>query len=113
MKFEQEKLTEEHALNKGGNTVKLSKGFVNYQLEGAKESDLCVLIHGLTIPSFAWDKTLPFLENQGYQVLRYDLYGSKEPSKALKTLLSGFYNINITKKRLVLVEKIQTNTHQR
>lgn len=58
-----------------GDFVELSQGFVHYELSGAPEGDLVVLVHGFSVPYYVWDPTVDELIKQGFQVLRYDLYG--------------------------------------
>lgn len=58
-----------------GDFVELSEGFVHYELSGAPEGELVVLVHGFSVPYYVWDPTVDELVIQGYRVLRYDLYG--------------------------------------
>ena len=58
-----------------GDFVELSQGFVHYELSGAPEGELVVLVHGFSVPYYVWDPTVDELVKQGFQVLRYDLYG--------------------------------------
>ena len=58
-----------------GDFVELSEGFVHYELSGAPEGELVVLVHGFSVPYYVWDPTVDELVKQGYRVLRYDLYG--------------------------------------
>ncbi len=58
-----------------GEFVELPNGFVHYELSGAPEGDLVVLVHGFSVPYYVWDPTVDELVNQGYRVLRYDMYG--------------------------------------
>lgn len=58
-----------------GDFVELSHGFVHYELSGAPEGELVVLVHGFSVPYYVWDPTVDELVKQGFQVLRYDLYG--------------------------------------
>ncbi len=59
----------------GGTYIKLSAGYTHYKLTGNENNKLIVLVHGGTIPMFTWTKQVPFLNNAGYQVLIYDVYG--------------------------------------
>jgi len=58
-----------------GDFVELSEGFVHYELSGAPEGELVVLVHGFSVPYYVWDPTVDELVKQGFRVLRYDLYG--------------------------------------
>ena len=55
-----------------GDFVELSEGFVHYELSGAPEGELVVLVHGFSVPYYVWDPTVDELVKQGYRVLRYD-----------------------------------------
>ncbi|MBW6471905.1 MAG: alpha/beta hydrolase [Anaerolineaceae bacterium] len=58
-----------------GDFVELSHGFVHYELSGAPEGELVVLVHGFSVPYYVWDPMVDELVQQGFRVLRYDLYG--------------------------------------
>jgi pimeloyl-ACP methyl ester carboxylesterase len=58
-----------------GAFIQLSDGITHYQLGGDKNSEVVVLVHGFSVPSFIYDPTFEFLSKQGFQVLRYDLFG--------------------------------------
>ena len=57
------------------NFVELSSGHVHYELSGENKSRVVVLVHGFSIPAYVWEPTFLHLINEGYTVLRYDLYG--------------------------------------
>jgi len=59
----------------GHTFASLSHGQVHYALEGDGNNPLVVLVHGFSLPSYVWDATAQGLVAQGYQVLRFDLYG--------------------------------------
>jgi len=59
----------------GGSFTQLSDGYTHYRLEGPVKGPPVVLIHGLSVPLFNWDHTVPALPRAGFRVLRYDLYG--------------------------------------
>ena len=40
-----------------------------------KSIETVVLVHGFSVPMFIWETTFRFLSEQGYRVLRYDLFG--------------------------------------
>jgi len=58
-----------------GAYVELSDGKTHYELSGPNEGPLVVLIHGGTIPFFAWDAQVPALTEAGFRVLRYTQFG--------------------------------------
>ena len=61
--------------NVSGSFVKLNNGYVHYELLGPDSGKTIVLIHGFSIPYVIWDHTIRALADEGYRVLRYDLYG--------------------------------------
>jgi len=58
-----------------GQFAQLSDGNTHYQWHGPANRPVLVCIHGLTTPSFVWDRLLPHLTQAGFRVLTYDLYG--------------------------------------
>lgn len=58
-----------------GQFIKLSDGYVHYELSGPDDGPVAVLVHGISTPYFVWDDTQPALAKAGFKVLRYDLYG--------------------------------------
>ncbi len=58
-----------------GKYAQLSDGKVRYELAGPEEGELVVLIHGLIGHMHVWDYQFKFLLDNGYRVLRFDLYG--------------------------------------
>ncbi|MFX0121556.1 MAG: alpha/beta fold hydrolase [Promethearchaeota archaeon] len=58
-----------------GEFIQLSNGFVHYELNGPVDADIVVLVHGFSSPLFVWDFTFDKLVEEGFKVLRYDLYG--------------------------------------
>jgi len=59
----------------GGTYVTLPSGVTHYELTGRPDGPVVVLIHGGTIPFFAWDTQMPALLEAGFRVLRYDHFG--------------------------------------
>jgi pimeloyl-ACP methyl ester carboxylesterase len=59
----------------GGTYVALSDGVTHYELRGAADGPIVVLIHGGTIPFYAWDAQVPALIDAGFRVLRYTQFG--------------------------------------
>ena len=58
-----------------GNYVRLGDGITHYEIAGDPNANTVVLIHGGSVPYFIWDRTFPDLTEQGFRVVRYDLYG--------------------------------------
>jgi len=55
--------------------AQLSNGKVRYEFAGPESGEVVVLIHGLIGHMHIWDYQFKFLIEQGYRVLRFDLYG--------------------------------------
>ena len=58
-----------------GEFVKLSDGWVHYELKGPESGQIVVLIHGNSSPYFSFDNNMKALIDSGFRVLRYDIYG--------------------------------------
>ena len=58
--------------------IKLSAGLTHYELAGPPDGPLVVLVHGISIPMWAWDGVVPPLVQAGFRVLRYDAFGRGE-----------------------------------
>ena len=72
---EKQKLTDEERQNSSGEFVKLSAGITHYQTIGNDSAKTVILIHGFSVPYYIWDGTYEYLAQQGFHVIRYDLYG--------------------------------------
>ena len=59
----------------GGTYAALSDGVTHYELSGPADAPVVVLIHGGTIPFYAWDAQVPPLLDAGFRVLRYTHFG--------------------------------------
>lgn len=77
-----------------GKFVQLPAGPTHYQDAGKAEKGTVILIHGgMVLGMKAWDKNIRSLEEAGYRVVRYDLYGrgySARPDQEYTPAL--FYN---------------------
>jgi pimeloyl-ACP methyl ester carboxylesterase len=75
--FDEESKILDDVMRRGlpGQFIKLSDGYVHYELSGPDDGQVAVLIHGISTPYFVWDDTRPALAKAGFRVLRYDLYG--------------------------------------
>lgn len=58
-----------------GSFIELPDGFVHYELSAHTDGATIVLVHGFSVPSYIWDPTFEGLSEEGFTVLRYDLYG--------------------------------------
>jgi pimeloyl-ACP methyl ester carboxylesterase len=58
-----------------GSFVRLSEGFVHYELTGPTDGPVVVLVPGLSVPFTIWDRNAPLLAESGFRVLRFDFYG--------------------------------------
>ncbi|HET7142466.1 MAG TPA: alpha/beta hydrolase [Anaerolineales bacterium] len=84
-----------------GSFIALADGTTHFELSGDVNGAVVVLVHGFSVPYFIYDNTFAFLVNEGFRVLRYDLFGrgySDRPRldynidifvKQLKNLLDG------------------------
>ncbi|WDV45171.1 alpha/beta hydrolase [Clostridiaceae bacterium M8S5] len=59
----------------GGSFAKLSDGYTHYELKGNEDAKVIVLVHGNAAPAVTWDYNIQPLLDEGYRVLRYDIYG--------------------------------------
>ena len=59
----------------GGSYIQLSEGVTHYELGNPAREKTVVLVHGFSVPYFIFDPTFHFLKQQGFRVLRYDLFG--------------------------------------
>ena len=58
-----------------GTYAQLSDGKVRYEIAGPEDGEVVVLVHGLIGHMHVFDYQNRFLIEQGYRVLRFDLYG--------------------------------------
>ena len=64
----------------GGQYASLKNGVVHYQLNTDAlrknpNAELVILVHGFSSPMYLFDPTFEYLVKQGFQVLRFDLFG--------------------------------------
>ena len=57
------------------NFIPLGDGVTHYEYAFDQTGPIVVLVHGFSTPSYIWDPTYSYLEEKGYRVLRFDLYG--------------------------------------
>ncbi len=72
---EKEKLTDDLRQNTAGEFAKLTAGITHYQTMGNDSAKTVILIHGFSVPYYIWDGSFEYLAQQGFHVIRYDLYG--------------------------------------
>ncbi|WP_374951713.1 alpha/beta fold hydrolase [Mucilaginibacter sp.] len=58
-----------------GSFITLSLGQTHYELDGQDTGKVVVLLHGFSVPYYIWDGTFEYLVENGFKVLRYDMYG--------------------------------------
>ncbi|KAF8487791.1 alpha/beta-hydrolase [Gautieria morchelliformis] len=80
------------------NTVRLPLGRTTYWLFGPEHGPKVVLVHGISSPSLVWAYIAPFLAENGFRVLAYDLFG-RGYSEAPETV----YNADLYTTQLALL----------
>ncbi len=60
---------------KGGTYITLSRGVTHYEITGPEDGDVVVLIHGMALAMWVWDRQIKTLTDAGFRVLRYNHYG--------------------------------------
>ncbi len=58
-----------------GSFIQLPGGVTHYELGNPGGDPTVVLVHGFSVPYYIYDPTFEFLTRNGFQVLRYDLFG--------------------------------------
>jgi pimeloyl-ACP methyl ester carboxylesterase len=58
-----------------GRFVHLADGMTHYEMTGPDTARTIVLLTGMSVPYYLWDRTHDSLVSAGYRVLRYDYYG--------------------------------------
>jgi pimeloyl-ACP methyl ester carboxylesterase len=72
---EKKRITNTVRNDSGSEFIKLSEGWTEYELAGPENGEPVILIHGLSVPMFDWDRQFYILAESGYRVLRYNHYG--------------------------------------
>ena len=72
---ETRELDEEARRLTDGSYVQLSDGMTHYDLGNPDVVPTVVLVHGFSVPYYIYDPTFEFLTQNGFRVLRYDLFG--------------------------------------
>jgi pimeloyl-ACP methyl ester carboxylesterase len=78
-----------------GSFIQLSDGFTHYELSNPEAEETVVLVHGFSVPYFIYDPTFEFLSQQGFRVVRYDLFG-----RGFSDRPDTRYNINLFVRQL-------------
>jgi pimeloyl-ACP methyl ester carboxylesterase len=99
---EKNELNETERTRLGGTYIKLSDGTTHYNLEGQDDGEVVVLVHGATVPMWAWDKQVKVLKDAGFKVLRYDMYGRGYSDRPEVTYDQELYQ----KQLLELIDKL-------
>ena len=58
-----------------GDFISLTDGVTHYTFNGPVDGPVVVLVHGFSVPGFAWERNVPDLVKAGFRVLTLDLYG--------------------------------------
>lgn len=72
---EKTEFTNDVRKNSSGSYVTLSEGQTHYEADGQDSGKVVILIHGFSVPYYIWDGTFEYLVDQGFKVIRYDMYG--------------------------------------
>jgi pimeloyl-ACP methyl ester carboxylesterase len=68
-----------------GSYVSLADGITHYELTGPDGGELIVLIPGITIPLFYWDRLVEPLHAEGFRTLAFSAYGRGYSDRARAT----------------------------
>ena len=88
---ERKRLNEAERKKALGKFIRLRNGLVHYQLDGATDGEVVVLVHGFSTPYYVWDPTFTALTQAGFRVVRYDLYGRGYSDRPKVTYDGTFY----------------------
>lgn len=72
---ETEVLNPENRRNAPGEFISLSNGITHYEMFGHDTAKTVLLVHGFSVPGYIWDPTFKALTENGFQVIRFDLFG--------------------------------------
>ncbi len=103
MQYESLALNPETRKSLQGQFIKLSNGYVHYEIKGQIAREVIVLVNGFSSPLLVWDNNFEVLVKEGFRVLRYDLYGRGYSDRPLVK-----YDLDLFDKQLYeLVEKLE------
>lgn len=84
--------------------IELGEGNVQYEISGTG-SDAIVLVSGFSVPYYCWDPVVPLLVDEGYKVIRYNIYG-----RGLSSRVSSKYTLELYKEQLAeLITALKLN----
>jgi pimeloyl-ACP methyl ester carboxylesterase len=58
-----------------GQFIALTNGMTHYEAFGPDTAQTVLLVHGFSVPFYIWDQTFEFLIQEGFHVIRFDLFG--------------------------------------
>jgi pimeloyl-ACP methyl ester carboxylesterase len=103
---EKKEITDADRKKAGGEYIQLSKGYTHYQIAGPDTGKTIILIHGFSVPYYIWDGTFETLVNQGFRVVRYDMYGRGFSDRPYFTYRKEVYMDQLTE----LISKLKLRT---
>lgn len=68
-------MNDEARRNVSGKFIRLAKGITHYESGGVDTGKVVILIHGFSVPYYIWDATYDSLVQNGFRVIRYDMFG--------------------------------------
>jgi pimeloyl-ACP methyl ester carboxylesterase len=68
-------LDEKARTGQPGGWVRLADGVVHYQWDGPATGPVVVMVNPFSLPLYIWEPNMEAFTQNGYRVLRYDLYG--------------------------------------
>jgi pimeloyl-ACP methyl ester carboxylesterase len=90
-----------------GRFARLVDGITHYELTGPTTGRTIVLVSGMSVPYYLWDKTQDALAEAGYRVLRYDFYG-----RGLSDRPDAAYDLDMYDRQLVaLLDSLEIRGH--
>jgi pimeloyl-ACP methyl ester carboxylesterase len=72
---ETEVLNPENRKEAPGEFINLTNGITHYEAFGHDTAQAVLLVHGFSVPNYIWDPTFEFLKENGFYVIRFDLFG--------------------------------------
>lgn len=72
---ETEVLNPENRKEAPGEFISLPNGITHYEVYGQDTAQTVLLVHGFSVPNYIWDPTFNALKDNGFRVIRFDLFG--------------------------------------
>lgn len=72
---ETEVLDPENRKNAPGKFISLPNGVTHFEAFGNNTAKAVLLVHGFSVPNYIWDPTFKALKENGFYVIRFDLFG--------------------------------------